>query len=179
MIPAGIYAPSAKLTLQDLRVLAADGLVTRVFGDVYSDAGADSSASVRAGAVAAAAGPGALVGRETAIWVHTGSFESSLLHILVPDGRRRRRFRRDCCVHESRARGADVTELAGLRLTTLHRSVFDVCAADIDSADDVLGELSAHLDLRGFDDYLSALGSVPGRVRIQTLVQRRIGRTGR
>lgn len=178
MPPTGIFAPSSRLTLQDLRVLASDGLVVRVFGDVYADAGAEPTVSVRAGAVAAASAPGDLIGRDTAVWVHTGQLGPTLLHVLVPEGRRSRRFRRDCCVHESRAHGSDIIERGGLRLTTLHRSVFDVCAADTGRTADVLMALTAHLDLLAFDDYLCRRGSVPGRARIQATVRSAI-RAGR
>lgn len=178
MTPARILAPSARLTLQDLRVLAADGLVTRVFGDVYVDADADPTPSVRAAAMAAMAEPGDVVGRESAVWVYTGALVSPLMHVLVPGGKRHRRFRQGCCVHESRASGSDITQVAGLRLTTLHRSVFDICAADTECIATVLTALRGHLDLAAFDEYVDGRGSVPGRARIEAAVRVRIRAEG-
>lgn len=168
-----VLAPSAELTLQDLRVLAADGLIVRLFGESYVSTGAEPTPSVRAAAVAAMAAPGDVVGRETAVWVHCGALASPLVHVLVPGSKRHRRFRPDCCLHESRAGDDDLTTLAGLRLTTFHRSVFDVCAADLDAADGILTAVGHHLDVVAFDEYLGKLGVVPGRKRIRAMLRRR------
>ncbi|GAB3561033.1 hypothetical protein GCM10027344_14880 [Spelaeicoccus albus] len=170
-----LVTPSFGVTLQDLRVLAADGLITRVFGDAYIAAGSALTPSVRAGAVAAMAEPGDVIGRDTAVWVYTGALATPLLHILVPGGKRHRRFRPDCLVHESRARGDEIITLAGLRLTTVHRSVYDVCAGDLTNVDNLLESIGSALDWADFDDYLVRRGPVPGRARIRAAVQRRLG----
>jgi len=118
--------------------LLADRMVRHLVADVHTEAGCPESAALRARALwwaltpvlrrrgANAATPvDPVIGHRTAAWVHAGGPAPHRIDLVSPPGRAR--WRDPLLVtHEHRLGAADVTSIAGVRVTSAARTAADL-----------------------------------------------------
>ena len=108
------------------QVLLRDGALEPVWADVAAPAGRPAGPAVRALAVRSLVPPRAVLGREGAVWLHTGGAVPLRFDVLVEPKVRRPsphpvRVPHECALPES-----DVVRVGVVRVTTVPRTALDV-----------------------------------------------------
>jgi len=108
------------------QTLIRDGIARHVWGAVAIPADLPETPGVRATAVRYLVPPRGVVGRATAVWVHTGGLRPGRIDVLVAPRARRPdphplRVPHECVLPES-----DVVAVGPLRVTTVERTAVDV-----------------------------------------------------
>ncbi|MBB2921836.1 hypothetical protein [Cellulomonas cellasea] len=108
------------------RTLVRDGVATVVWGDLAVPADVPVGPRLRAAAFRGLVPARAVVGRRSAVWVHTGEHAPRRVDVLV--GPRSRRPDPHPCrtTHECALPETDVVDLGGVRVTTVQRTGLDV-----------------------------------------------------
>lgn len=118
----------------ELQAMVNDGLLIHLFGATYLRAGARPGPQIRARAIAgelpAALRERAVIGRQSALWIHTGGMAPAKINLLVDHKRRTSALRpfSGCQLHEVHLAAADVALVSGadIRVTTPLRTAVDM-----------------------------------------------------
>jgi hypothetical protein len=108
------------------RTLLRDGVTRHVWGELTVPADVDVTPALRAAAFRGLVPARAVVGRRSAVWVHTGQHPPRRVDVLVPPRSRRPDPHPGRTTHECALPGSDVLELAGVRVTGVQRTGLDV-----------------------------------------------------
>jgi hypothetical protein len=108
------------------QVLVRDGALRPVWGDLAAPVGRPAGPELRAGAVRALVPPRAVLGREGAVWVHTGGPVPPRFDVLVQPRVRRPAPHPQRVPHECPLPASDIVRIGPLRVTTVDRTALDV-----------------------------------------------------
>jgi len=141
-----------------------DGITRRVRDDLTIPADAAATPELRIASLAALVPARCVVGRQAALWVHTGAHEPLRVAVLVGPRVRRPDPHPGRTTHECELADADVVTLGGVRATSVQRTGLDL--ARWFPADEALGLIGPLCDA-GFDAAsalrtLDTLGGYPG-----------------
>lgn len=108
------------------RALVRDGVTRPVWGDLTVPSDVPVGPRLRAAAFRGLVPARAVVGRRSAVWVHTGEHSPRRVDVLVPP-RSRRPDPHPCrTTYECALPARDVVDLGGVRVTTVQRTGLDV-----------------------------------------------------
>ncbi|MGV8977553.1 MAG: hypothetical protein ACOH17_05865 [Cellulomonas sp.] len=125
-----------------------DGITVRVRADLTIPTDVVATAELRLASLAPLVPPRCVVGRQAAVWVHTGSHEPMRVAVLVGPRVRRPDPHPGRMTHECELAAVDVVTLGTVRVTSVQRTGLDL--ARWCTADEAL-ELLAPLCEAGFD----------------------------
>lgn len=108
------------------QTLIRDGLAVPVWGHLAVPADRPPTPEVRALAVRALVPPRGVVGRASAVWVHTGGARPTRIDVLVAPQARRPDPHPQRVPHECVLPADDVVGVGPLRVTTVERTAIDV-----------------------------------------------------
>ena len=108
------------------QALLLDGVARRVRGEVAISVDARETPSVRAAAVQHLVPRRAVVGRVTAVWVHTGGAPPERIDVLVAPAARRPDPHPERVTYECSLTPSDVVVVGPLRVTSVERTAVDV-----------------------------------------------------
>jgi hypothetical protein len=160
------------------QALLRDHVTRRVRGDLAIPADVTTTPELRAAALASLVPERCVVGRQAALWVHTGSHEPPRVAVLVGPRVRRPDPHPGRTTHECELRPADVIRFGGVRVTTVQRTGLDLARwFPVDEALTLLAPLSTH----GFDPgaaliALERLAGYAGVRHARTAIGRLVGR---
>lgn len=155
-----------------------DGVIRPLWGDVAIAADLDETAARRAAAIAWLVPARGVVGRQSAVWLHTGEFAPRRVDVLVATRARRADPHPLRATAESTFGAHDLVEVGPVRATTVQRTGVDVCRnLPLGHALRMLQPLLA----AGFDpglahEQLDRLGGHRGIVRARDVLRRLTGR---
>jgi len=130
-----------------------DGVIRIVWGDVAITADCVPTPAIRALAVADLVPPRSVVGRSSALWVHTGRRAPDRVEVLVARRARHTAPHPRRVSNEAELTSDDVVRLAGIRVTSVQRTGTDLARClPATQAVSALSELVAI----GFDPELAA-----------------------
>jgi len=157
-----------------------DGITRRVRDDLTIPADVAVTAELRIASLAALVPSRCVVGRQAALWVHTGAHEPLRVAVLVGPRVRRPDPHPGRTTHESELTDADVVTLGNVRATSVQRTGLDL--ARWFSGDEALGLLAPLCD-QGFDaasalQELDTLGGYAGVREARSTLVRLAGRQG-
>lgn len=135
IVPAQVGAPTC-------HALVRDGVTRRVWGDLTIPSDVPVGPPLRAAAFRGLVPVRAVVGRRSAVWVHTGEHTPRRVDVLVPPRSRRPDPHPSRATYECALPPQDVVDLGGVRVTTVQRTGLDVarwCAPE--AALDLLASL--------------------------------------
>ncbi|MEN0128113.1 MAG: hypothetical protein AAGC49_01645 [Brevundimonas sp.] len=130
-----------------------DGVLRLVWGDLAITADCAPTPAVRALAVADLVPPRSVVGRSSALWVHTGRHAPDRVEVLVARRARHTAPHPRRVSNEAELTNDDVVRLAGIRVTSIQRTGTDL--ARCLPAAQALAALSELVPL-GFDPLLAS-----------------------
>lgn len=119
LIAADVGGPAA------LQALIRDGVAIPFWGGTALPADVPATPALRAQALANGLPHDVVLGRQSAVWVHTGSHRPRVVAVLVHPGRHRGLGPR-LAVHEATVDPRDVTVVGGVAVTSVLRTAIDV-----------------------------------------------------
>ena len=152
-----------------------DGVVRRLWGDVAIAADLVDTPALRAVGLASLVPARGVVGRQSAVWLHTGQFSPRRVDVLVTAGGRRADPHPLRTTAESGFGPGDIVRLGEVRATTVQRTGVDVCrnlpadeavpmlealrsvGFDVGTAIEQLKRLGGHRGVQRARDVLSSL----------------------
>ncbi|MGW6130609.1 hypothetical protein ACWFNE_11340 [Cellulomonas sp. NPDC055163] len=108
------------------RALVRDGVTRPVWGDLTVPSDVPVGPHLRAAAFRGLVPARAVVGRRSAVWVHTGEHAPRRVDVLVPPRSRRPDPHPSRTTYECALPVQDVLDLGGVRVTTVQRTGLDV-----------------------------------------------------
>ncbi|WP_028046301.1 hypothetical protein [Cellulomonas sp. URHE0023] len=104
-----------------------DGVVRSLWGDVAIAADLEETPARRSGAIAELVPARGVVGRRSAVWLHTGQCPPRRIDVLVPTRTRRADPHPLRVTAESTFAADDVIQVGSVRATTVQRTGLDIC----------------------------------------------------
>lgn len=144
--------------------LVRDGVTRSVWGDLTVPSDVPVDRRLRAAAFRGLVPGRAVVGRRSAVWVHTGEHPPRRVDVLVPPRSRRPDPHPSRTTYECALPAGDVVDLGGLRVTTVQRTGLDVarwCTA-ADARDLLASLLRAGFDVASAREELTRLPGYAG-----------------
>lgn len=160
-----------------------DGVIRPLWGEVAIAADLDETPERRSVAIAELVPARGVVGRQTAVWLHTGRFAPRRVDVLVASRARRAEPDPLRTTAEATFEAGDVVQVGAVRATTVQRTGLDICrhlppgqalrllepllAAGFDPAHGLtqLGRLAGHRGILGARDVLRRVEEPRAAVR--------------
>ena len=160
------------------QALLLDGVARRVRGDVAIPAGVAETPGVRALAAQHLVPRRAVVGRASAVWVHTGGASPDRIDVLVAPAARRPDPHAERVTHECALPPSDVVMVGPVRVTSVQRTAIDIgrwsppaqatplvrrlatlAALDVRGTERRLDGITGHRGVRSAREVLAAIGT--------------------
>ncbi len=147
------------------RSLVLDGQLTPVWGSYAVSAHVEVTTQHRVGALRNLVQSRTTLGRQSALWVHTGRRLSDKVHLLYAPKQHRPKPRTGVMTHQTNLTESDCLSIVGVQVTGPTRTAVDL-AIHIERSQALEGlHTLADLGLITLDEVLTRLQQIPGRSR--------------